>query len=407
MIQFTKHIQIGLTFFLVAAVLGLLLRYAFVFDFNFVYRYVVHAHSHVALMGWIHFAVSTLICYYFIKPHVPTKTYNIIFGSMLFSVLGMLASFPFQGYDFFSIFFSSAFLISTYFYAWAYFKYSLNVVKKKSPSYIVTKYALVYMIISSLGPWAIGAVMATVGQDYFWYNTTIYFYLHFQYNAWILLGALGVFLRILENNSIFFPKNDFQYFIKTFNVSIVLTFFISILFSTPAHEFYVLALFGSMLQFTAFFVFYRFIKQNKSKIISVFSPLSVFLLKWTLILFFAKITMQFFGSFPYIANLVTTNNYLAIGFLHWIFLGVSTMSLFALLEKSKLICLTKTSVRIYFIGFVLTEIIIFFQPVARFFNFKTGQYYYHILLLASMFLVASIANIIVLQLYKKLKSDSY
>lgn len=404
MIQFKKHTQIGLFFFLIAAALGLLLRFAFVVDFDFEYRNFVHTHSHVALMGWLHFGLSTLICYHFIKNQIPTKTYRIIFGSMLFSVIGMTLSFPFQGYGFFSILFSSTFLISTYFYVWAYFKYSLNVINKKSPSYIVIKYALIYMIISSIGPWSIGGVMATVGQDYFWYNTTIYFYLHFQYNAWLPLGLLGILLKILENKDIYIQKSDFSYFIKVMNASLILTFFISILFSKPPHEFYILSLFGCMLQFIVVSFFYRFIKKNKEKITSIFSPIAVWLLKWSGISFVIKIVMQFFGSFPYIADLVTANKFLAIGFLHWIFLGVLTLALFALLEKSKLISVSKLNTTLYLLGFIFTEVAIFYQPFALFFELKTGRIYYFALFIASIVLVISIALITFSQLLKKDKA---
>lgn len=401
MIQFKKHTQIALSFFLAAATLGLLLRYASVFPTDFSFRYVVHAHSHIAVMGWLHFALATLICYFFLIPNIPAKTYKKIFGAMLFSVVGMLASFPFQGYAFFSIFFSSLFLITSYFYTWAFFKYSPNVIKKKSPSYIVIKYALIFMVTSSIGPWSIGAVMATIGQDPFWYNITIYFYLHFQYNAWILLGILGVFLRIMENHGVTFNLKDFKYFIIMFNASAIFTFFLSVLFADPVHEFYVLSIFGSFLQFIAFFTFIKFVNSNKKEIREVFGPIATRLLYWAVILFFCKIVMQYLGSFPYPAKLITFNHNLAIGFLHWVFLGVASFSTLALLFKTKLIYLNKRSTSLYIFGFFLTEAIIFYKPIARLFDLTIIPYYNEFLLIASLVLFIPIAYFVYLQITKK------
>src|SRR5690554_6374643 len=187
MIKFKKHTQVALYFFLAAAILGLLLRYFAVSSIDFEYRYVVHAHSHVALLGWIYIAFITLIGYYFLKKSIPKKTYHKIYGFTVITVIGMLASFPFQAYALFSIIFSTLFLIASYFYAWAYFQYKPEDITS-SPVSKTIKFAIIYMLVSSVGPWAIGGVMATLGPESFWYRTSIYFYLHFQYNAWMILG---------------------------------------------------------------------------------------------------------------------------------------------------------------------------------------------------------------------------
>lgn len=403
MIPYKKHIKVALGFFFFGALLGLLLRYALVFDVGFMFRYVVHAHSHVAVMGWLHIALATLIVFYFLKDNLSNKKYRWIFGGMFISVAGMLASFPFQGYAFFSILFSSLFLITSYFYTGSFFKHSVNVLQRKSPSYITIKWALIYMVISSLGPWGIGAVMATMGQDPFWYNVTIYFYLHFQYNAWIMLGLLGVFLRILENNGIYFEQRNFRYFIRTFNVSAFLTFFISVLFSDPAQEFYTLALLGSSLQFISFFTLFIFLKKKKEEIKRVITPLSYSLLKWAFWLFLGKTVMQLMGSFPHYAHFITTNHNLAIGFLHWVFLGIATFSTLALLFETKLIQLNKALVYLFTLGFIATEALIFYRPLLRMYKKSLPSNYNGLLLIASLLIFIPIAGIFIFQFIKNKK----
>ena len=113
MIRYDKHIQIALSSFLAAIMLGLMLRYTAVENLNFVYKYVVHTHSHIAMSGWVYLALITIITKLYLNNSIPKKTYRFIFGNTLVSIVGMLASFPFQGYALISIIFSTLYLIAS------------------------------------------------------------------------------------------------------------------------------------------------------------------------------------------------------------------------------------------------------------------------------------------------------
>lgn len=396
MIQFRKHAQIALIFFLVAATLGLLLRYFAVSSIDFEYRYIVHAHSHVALLGWVYFALITLIGHFFLKDYVPKNKYLKIFIFTIITVLGMLASFPFTGYALFSIIFSTLFLFASYFYAWAFFKYIPNE-EKKSPAYKTIKYAVIYLLISSVGPWAIGGVMATLGPESFWYRTSIYFYLHFQYNAWMILGVIGIFLKVLENHDIRIGKSLFKKFFITFNIGVILTFFLSILFTEPHISAYALSVIGSLTQLVAFLLFFKFVKQQYRNIGLVFGKIGWQLIRWSFLLLLIKMLMQLLGSFQYTANLITNNVYLTIGFLHWIFLGVVSLALLALLEKANLMRLNPLSIRLYILGFVFTEFIIFYKPAEKILHFPFLPQYNWLLFIASLLMTLGIASILIIQ----------
>ena len=71
--------------------------------------------------------------------------------------------FPFQGYAAVSIAFSTLFLFASYWFYWFFIKYTLKD-KKQLQSYRILKYALIYMLISSIGPWAVGGVIASLGS---------------------------------------------------------------------------------------------------------------------------------------------------------------------------------------------------------------------------------------------------
>ncbi|RYM35054.1 hypothetical protein ERX46_06680 [Brumimicrobium glaciale] len=405
MIQFRKHAIIALIFFLAAATLGLLLRYFAVSSIEFEYRYVVHAHSHVALLGWVYFALITLIGHYFLKDAIPKKIYNSIFGFTMITVVGMMVTFPFTGYALFSIIFSTLFLFASYFYAWAFFKFTPKG-QKNSPAYKTVKYAVIYLLISSIGPWTIGGVMATLGPESLWYRTSIYFYLHFQYNAWMILGVIGIFLKVLENHDIRIDKTLFKRFLITFNSGVILTFFISILFTEPHISAYVLSVIGSMIQLAALLLLLKFIRTYYRDIGLVFGKIGWQLMRWSFFLLLIKMLMQLLGSFQYTADLITNNTYLTIGFLHWVFLGVVTMGLLALLQKAELIRLNPINIRLYVIGFALTELVIFYKPAEQILGFPYLPQYDWLLFVASILMVIGITSILIFQMGKNSKDRS-
>ena len=82
---------------------------------------MVHAHSHIALLGWVYVALTTLLHYGFVKDASNT-TYNRVFWSTQGTLIGMLLTFPFQGYALFSIIFSTLFLIMSYGYTYHFWK---------------------------------------------------------------------------------------------------------------------------------------------------------------------------------------------------------------------------------------------------------------------------------------------
>jgi hypothetical protein len=100
-----KLVVICLINFFIAAMMGLALRYSFISSINLNYRYLTHAHSHLAMLGWVYLMLFVLIVHYFVPEKKPV--YNRLFWLTEFSVVGMMVSFPFQGYAVISITFST------------------------------------------------------------------------------------------------------------------------------------------------------------------------------------------------------------------------------------------------------------------------------------------------------------
>lgn len=390
---YQRHIRVAISYFAMAALLGVLLRSYPIFAFGFNYRYMVHAHSHIALLGWVYVALTTMIHYCFVEKGASDKKYTRIFWFTQVSLVGMLLTFPFQGYALFSIFFSTLFLIMSYVF-FHYFSKNIDPKLRHGNSLRCIKAALWYMVISSLGPWALGIIMGTLGAQSIWYRMAIYFYLHFQYNGWMVLGLIGLIVFALEKRGIVVPKKRFGRFFWILNLGIVLSFFLSTLWVEPSPLLYVLAGIGAIAQGCGLVLLWAMTK-NGIKVLSL-SKLQTLLLKTTVLLLLIKIALQLLTALPYFARIATMYLDLTIGYLHMTFLGMISIGLFLLMDYFGLFAISKRAYQWYFWGFLVTEILIFYKGFAAWVQWPIFNGYMEILALASLSILCGLLLLIAL-----------
>ena len=384
-----NHINLALGYFIIAALLGVLLRSFHSIEIPVTYKFIIHTHSHIALLGWVYMGLTTLLYKLFLKRKEVALKYRRIFWFTQFTLVGMLVTFPFQGYALFSIIFSTLFLFASYWFTGFFMKH-IPASDKKTNSYKCVKFALWYMVLSSLGPWALGAIMNTLGATSIWYRLSIYFYLHFQYNGWMILGLLGVFIYVLERNDIEIPKVTFNRFFWWINLGIVLSFFLSTLWTKPHVFLYVIGGLGAILQIMAFGILVMLGIRNKEKLFQILTPLQKNLLFIVAVLVGVKILLQLLTAFPYFADLAATITDFTIGYLHWTFLGVVTMALFLFFNYFKLLILPKPAIILYLIGFVFTEVMIFYKGMAAWGSLGIFEGYFEVLALGSLVIPLSL-----------------
>ncbi|MGB7784664.1 MAG: hypothetical protein WBL27_01055 [Salinimicrobium sp.] len=404
MINLRRHTNIALGYFLLVALLGLFLRLFFVVQIPANFRYVVHGHSHIALLGWVYIALTTLIYKMYLSEGKNAAVYRRIFWFTQLTLLGMLFTFPFTGYAMLSITFSTLFLFASYLMAWFVLKKTPQEHRTRN-SFKCIKASLWYLVISSIGPWAVGGVMATLGKTSIWYKMSIYFYLHFQYNAWFIFGLCGILLYFLEQRNLTPQKRHFGAFFNLLNAAVILSFFLSVLWVEPHWIFYVLAGLGAVLQLFAFGKFYLLLKPLWKEERLPFTPFQQFLLKIVVILLCGKILLQLLSGIPFFASLAFTFPDLVIGYLHWTFLGVVSISLFVFLEVAGLYRISKPVFWVYFGAFCLTEALIFFKGTAAWLELPLFLDYFKLLAAASSFFGISIFIFLVKNLLTKKKES--
>jgi len=382
------HIKIALGYFFIVALLGVFMRIFQVVDISFNYKNILHAHSHIALLGWVYTAITTLIYHFYISDKKLEKKYKMLFWSTQITIIGMLLTFPFIGYALFSIIFSTLFLIASYFFVWFFLKHTSGK-QKETNSYKLIRASLWFMVFSSLGPWVLGVIMNTLGSTSSWYRNAIYFYLHFQYNGWFIIALFGMLFFVFEKYSIHIAKKVFKQFFWLLNIGVILTFFLSVLWMKPHSGFYILAGIGSFLQIAAFLILLAIVFKNKVVLRKSLSRIEGTLLKTVTIIFIGKLIFQVLGAFPSIAEMISNNLDFVIAYLHWVFLGVVTISIFAFLHQFKLWVISKKTVIIYLVAFISTEAFLFYKGTIVWLGGTLLSSYYTLLFIAStIFLIA-------------------
>ena len=371
-----------------------------VIDISFNYKNILHAHSHIALLGWVYTALTTLIYKLFLSEKQLEKKYKILFWSTQISIIGMLLTFPFTGYALISIIFSTLFLLNSYGFIWLFLKHTTSD-QKQLNSYKIIRASLWFMVLSSIGPWVLGVIMNTLGSTSSWYRNAIYFYLHFQYNGWFLVAIIGILFSFFEKYSVSISKKQFTLFYRLFISGVFLTFFLSVLWMKPNILFYMFSGLGGIFQLIAFGVLGKMALQNSKLLKSSLSKFEGDLLKMVGVLFIVKLLFQLIGAFPSIAEIISINIDFVIGYLHWIFLGVVSISLFVFLKHFKLMKLSKTSYFIYLIAFFLTEGLLFYKGLVVWQGFTLAKNYYLLLFLVSAVFLVAIAGMLFLKKQNK------
>ncbi|MFH7014977.1 hypothetical protein [Flavobacterium sp. FlaQc-47] len=133
------------------------------FPLNINYSFILHAHSHIAMLGWVYLIIYVLIVRFFIPKVKSSKPfYNRLFWLTEFSVIGMMIAFPIQGYALFSIVFSTMHILLSYVFCRIIWRDSL---KEKTEAQRLLFVAILFMVLSTFGVWCLGPALNMLGKQ--------------------------------------------------------------------------------------------------------------------------------------------------------------------------------------------------------------------------------------------------
>lgn len=371
--------------FLIAALMGLALRYSFIGDIHVNYRFLTHAHSHVAMLGWVYLMLYALLVYYFIP--VKHQVFNFLFWLTEISVIGMMISFPIQGYATISITFSTLHIFCSYYFVYLIWRHHKT---KSTATSRLLKTSLLFMLMSTLGVWCLGPAVSILGQASAFYQIAIQFFLHFQFNGWFLIAVIAVFFHFLN-----IPDSKL---FRAFFVLLILSTLLTLALPVQWHAPHVVLLWinglGVFLQVFALFLFFKLIKPKFQWLKLKQSKLVFYTYGFALLCFSLKIGLQSLSVFPEFAAVVYKHHNFVVGFIHLVMLGVISGFLFSFILQSQLVQYTKSlyiGIYIFIIGFLLTELLLVIQGAKFYFGYGILSQYYLLLFLFSILLPLGIA----------------
>jgi hypothetical protein len=381
----------------IAGLCGVLMRLFYVTEINFVsFRNVLHAHSHLALLGWV-LPATLLLLRKAIKPDYSIPQFRITYYWIIIISGLMFISFWWRGYQFPTPVFLATHQFLVYYVLYDLWK-ALPQSRLQSFSQRLIKDAILFQVISTIGVWAL-AVLVINGIKGEWYFLSIQFYLHFQLNGWLTFALLGLVFTLLERQT---SLNHFNRFRLLWFLSCFLTFALSISW-TERHDFiYALNSIGVILQLIAGWYLLRFLPLRQVKLL--FTGTESRLLAYTGLTALAiKIMIHSVVALPYMAIMSFTIRNYVIGFVHLLMLGfISCMILTFFIRHNERSPLFRWGIHTFLAGFLTTELILFGQGLLFMLNLGFIPHYYMVILLLSILLWLGIITMASVVLFRNL-----
>ncbi len=358
-------IRIAFFNLLVVAIVGCLLRFFFVYPLpGFNYGYVLHAHSHLALLGWVFMALFVLI----LHAYLPAETgkyrkYIDYFMILQVANMGMLFTFPFTGYALWSIIFSTIHALTAMLFAWVFIReIGPGIPHQYRTSFQFVKWALILLFVSNLAPFALGPVSATQGKADLYYSL-IYFYLHFQYNGWFTLALIGLLIHQLEKGGVNMSSKPVKVGFTLKLIAIFPAYILSVLWTDPDMIWYLIGGTAAAIQLIGLTLIMILVFKHLKTLFKSHSVLAK-------ILFFTGVAavcfqhvLMLLSAFPSWGDMAFARN-IVIAYLHLVLLGFVAVWLFyqfmhlGVLKDS---LLSKLGYGLFFVAFLATELILVFQ----------------------------------------------
>ncbi|MBP6183797.1 MAG: hypothetical protein KA479_02585 [Saprospiraceae bacterium] len=397
--------QVALINFLVAATMGVLMRLAFAIEIPWLdFRFWVHAHSHVAMLGWLYIALAILLYKTFLSETAQAKTFyrtNLLLTQI--AVIGMAVSFPLQGYGPVAIFFTSAHAILSYFFFYRF----LKDLDAPGIAGVFLRIAIFFLFFSTLSLWAMPIIILAGLQGKALYYQAVQFYLHFQFNGWFIFSIIALFLHQIHSRGIIITNLLATWFLRLLVISTFLTYAMAVTWSNPSALLFSINGMGVIIQLSALFVFLALLKQHIPTLKQRIFGWERWLLSISFVCLVLKIVVQSAVVLPFIATISYTIRNYVIGFIHLILLGAITFYIFSETVRRGMLSAAKPSVHwgliLIIVGFTGSEFLLFFQGTLLWAELGFLSWYYIGLVLISAFIPAGLLLLLVSTWQKKLK----
>lgn len=366
--------------------MGLILRAAFVWEINWLdYSNMLHGHSHVALLGWLYLGFFLLIHARLLPKDKASKPiYSWLFWLTQISVAGMMIAFPLQGYAGFSIFFSSLHILLSYVFAYQVWK---DHDRKNGQTSLLLGSSLTFLVLSTFGVWGVAAIMGSGGGGGVLYQVAIQFYLHFQFNGWLLFALLTV---VLKDFDLKVNLKRFRVIYYLLLLGQILTFALVLFWAYQWDWSYYVNALGVVMQLVGLGAILSFRNDFNFGVSFGLSQSAKPFLTLALIVALTRVLFQALLVLPELAEMAVMLRLFIIGFIHLNMLGLFSAYLmfsffYNFTHGSKRDSLRPTA-WMFYLGFIGSEMILFIQGLLFWQEWGRLSFFHEGLFLFSCFL---------------------
>lgn len=384
----------GLWLFLIAALLGTSMRLFWVVDLPFFeYTNVLHAHSHLAMLGWGFTVICTLFIF-FLKGHIQQpKAYCRLLMANVLVCLVMTIAFILKGYTILSISLLTAHLLIAYRLGFLLLK-DLNKLANQTAS-LLGRWAIYWMFISTAGVWLLPVVIVNFGKLDPMYFASIEFFLHLQFNGWFVYAILAFLVLTLERKGVLLNISKREFWLL--QLSLILTYGLPVFWSYPIPVLSYLNGLGVVIQLLVlgkilFPLAKKWRVSNSDKL-----EIGDRLVWIGIVSLLIKTGIQFTLILPSFLEASSEIRQFFVGFIHLIMLGVFTLTSLGVCIRFEVIPPNKLSelgLTMLVVGFISTELILFVQGLLLWNSLGSIPSYHEVILAFTLFLPVGIALII-------------
>lgn len=384
-----RWIQLALINLTVAALLGALMRYIFLWEVPGVeYRNIMHAHSHGAMLGWVYLVLFTG----YVQLAGPgRRAYTYLFWATQLTVVAMFGLFAVQGYAAGSIAATSVHVLLSY----GAVALLWPALRRTLAGWAALPYLLAGLgsiVLSTLGLWALGVIMASKPPNMTLFYLSIQFFLHAQLNGWFMFGTLGLVVAYFEKQQLSLNRARLRQAFILLICSLLPTYGLAVAWAERHPAIYAITALGVLLQLLGVVQWLRAVWPALRQLTAGLSPLLRGLWAFGIGSLAFKALVHAAVAVPYVAIMSFTVRNYVIGFVHLITLGATTLTLLALMHQQGLIWLRGRVARLgawlLLAGFLLTELLLFLQGTMLWLDWSFIPAYHSILLMATLLLPA-------------------
>jgi hypothetical protein len=278
----------------------------------------------------------------------------------------MLISFTWEGYAAVSIAFSALSVLVSYWFACRYWR-DLRGASVPWPVIACTRLALIFLVLSSSGPYLLGYSMSHhIGNRAFYFNS-IYLYLHFQYNGWFSFAMLALLFWVLFDKGLAANKRQAGWVIGLFGGACIPACCMSLLWTAPAWWIWATAAIAAVAQLAGLFLLARILWKSFPAWRGRLPPVVAALWAISLSAFALKIFLQAGSVVPALGQFAFSFRPVIIAYLHLVLLCFLTFFLVGFFSGQGLLNIHKNlkapGIAVFVTGALANEVLLLLQSL--------------------------------------------